>query len=61
MLLVSRQAGGNRQAAEGHEMTLRGKAAILDQPNGTFTIDEAEVPEPSPDGLLVRQEMPGAM
>ena len=40
-------------------MTLRGKAAILDQPNGTFTIDEADVPEPSTDGLLLRQELCG--
>jgi L-iditol 2-dehydrogenase len=40
-------------------MTLRGKAAVLDRPNGTFTIEEFDVPEPDPDGLLVRQELCG--
>lgn len=40
-------------------MALRGKAAVLDRPNGTFTIEEFDVPEPDPDGLLVRQELCG--
>jgi L-iditol 2-dehydrogenase len=40
-------------------MALRGKAAILDKPNGAFTIEEAEVPAPSADGMLIRQELCG--
>jgi L-iditol 2-dehydrogenase len=40
-------------------MAMRGRAAILDQPNGAFVVDEAEVPDPDPNGLLVRQELCG--
>ena len=40
-------------------MTLRGKAAVLDRPNGTFTIEEFDVPEPVPGGMLIRQELCG--
>lgn len=40
-------------------MTLRGKAAVLDRPNGVFTIEERDVPAPDPDGLIVRQELCG--
>src|SRR3954470_7000909 len=40
-------------------MTLRGKAAILDRPNGAFTIEEFEVPAPGADGMTVRQELCG--
>jgi L-iditol 2-dehydrogenase len=36
-----------------------GKSAILDGPNGTFSVAEAEVPAPDPNGLLVRQELCG--
>ena len=38
---------------------MRGKAAILDAPHGTFVVDEADVPEPDAGGLLVRQELSG--
>ncbi len=40
-------------------MTLTGRAAVLDKPNGTFTIEEATVPEVDPGGIIVRQEMTG--
>jgi L-iditol 2-dehydrogenase len=40
-------------------MALIGRAVILDRPNGTFTIEEAEVPEVAPGGMIVRQEMCG--
>jgi L-iditol 2-dehydrogenase len=40
-------------------MTIRGKASILDGPDGAFAVAEAEVPDPHPDGLLVRQELCG--
>lgn len=40
-------------------MTRIGKAAIIDRPNGTFTVASAEVPEPGPSGLVVRQELCG--
>ncbi len=40
-------------------MTVRGKAAVLDRPNGTFTVEELDVPEPTPNGILVRQELCG--
>jgi len=40
-------------------MTLRGKAAVLDRSNGTFTIEEFDVPEPVPGGMLIRQELCG--
>jgi L-iditol 2-dehydrogenase len=36
-----------------------GKAAVIDRANGAFTVEEAEVPEPGPGGLLVRQELCG--
>lgn len=36
-----------------------GKSSLLDGPHGTFTVIEAEVPEPDPNGLLVRQELCG--
>jgi L-iditol 2-dehydrogenase len=36
-----------------------GKAAILDGPDGAFSVIEAEVPEPDPNGILVRQELCG--
>ena len=37
----------------------KGKAVILDKPNGEFTIDEAELPEPKEGEILVKQEMCG--
>ena len=40
-------------------MALQGKAAVLDQPNGTFTIESFDVPQPDPDGMIVRQELCG--
>jgi threonine dehydrogenase-like Zn-dependent dehydrogenase len=40
-------------------MTIRGTAAILDAPHGTFTVVEDVVPDPDPNGLLVRQELCG--
>jgi L-iditol 2-dehydrogenase len=40
-------------------MIKKGKAAILDKPNGEFTIDEAELPEPKEGEALVKQEMCG--
>lgn len=40
-------------------MALHGTAAILDAPDGTFAVDEAPVPEPHPNGILVRQELCG--
>jgi len=40
-------------------MAERGKAVILDRANGAFTVDELELPEPGPGGLLVRQELCG--
>ncbi len=40
-------------------MALMGKAAVLDGPNGDFTVEERAVPDPSPNGLLVRQELCG--
>jgi threonine dehydrogenase-like Zn-dependent dehydrogenase len=43
----------------GKLMIRKGKAAILDKPNGEFTIDEAELPEPKEGEMLVKQEMCG--
>jgi threonine dehydrogenase-like Zn-dependent dehydrogenase len=40
-------------------MALVGRAVVLDKPNGTFEIVEAEVPEVQPGGMIVRQEMCG--
>ena len=40
-------------------MIFNPKAAILDGPDGTFAVVEAEVPEPDPNGILVRQELCG--
>ncbi|MCC6314253.1 MAG: alcohol dehydrogenase catalytic domain-containing protein [Thermomicrobiales bacterium] len=40
-------------------MTLRGNSAVLDAPHGTFAIEERDVPEPRPGGLLLRQELCG--
>lgn len=40
-------------------MALTGRAVVLDQPNGKFTIEEATVPEVHPSGMIVRQEMTG--
>ena len=40
-------------------MALVGRAVVLDKPNGTFTIEEATVPEVDPGGMIVRQEMCG--
>ena len=38
---------------------MRGKSAILDGPDGAFVVAEADVPDPDPNGLLVRQELCG--
>src|ERR671913_433617 len=38
---------------------MRGKSAILDGPDGAFVVAEANVPDPDPNGLLVRQELCG--
>ena len=38
---------------------MRGKSAILDGPDGAFVVAEADVPDPDPNGLLVRQELRG--
>jgi L-iditol 2-dehydrogenase len=38
---------------------MRGKSAILDGPDGSFVVAEADVPDPDPNGLLVRQELCG--
>jgi len=38
---------------------MRGKSAILDGPDGSFVVTEADVPDPDPNGLLVRQELCG--
>ncbi len=40
-------------------MAMFGKAAILDGPDGVFHVGELEVPDPAPDGLLIRQELCG--
>jgi L-iditol 2-dehydrogenase len=40
-------------------MSLQGLAAVLDAPNGRFTIEAADVPEPQAGGLLLRQELCG--
>ena len=40
-------------------MGLVGKSAILDKEKGTFTIDEAVVPDPGPGEVLVRQALCG--
>lgn len=40
-------------------MALHGTAAILDAPDGTFEVAAAPVPEPHPNGILVRQELCG--
>ena len=37
----------------------RGKAAVLDRPMGTFTVEEFEVPEPAPGTVLLRMELAG--
>jgi L-iditol 2-dehydrogenase len=36
-----------------------GKAAVLDQPLGTFRIEEFRLPEPAPGAVLLRQELAG--
>jgi L-iditol 2-dehydrogenase len=40
-------------------MAIYGKAAVLDRPNGTFTVEEYQVPEPGPSELLVRVDLAG--
>jgi len=40
-------------------MMKKGKAVILDKPNGEFTIDEEQLPEPKENEILVKQEMCG--
>ena len=40
-------------------MTKIAKAAVLDKPNGTFTIEEYEVPEPAPGTFILRTELAG--
>src|SRR5918993_3829862 len=40
-------------------LTMRGKSAILDGPDGAFIVAEADVPDPDPNGVLVRQELCG--
>src|SRR5947207_6932048 len=35
------------------------RAAVLDKPLGTFTIQELEIPEPAPGTVLIRQELAG--
>ena len=37
----------------------KGKAAVLDRPLGTFTVEEFDVPEPSPGTVLLRMELAG--
>lgn len=36
-----------------------GRAAVLDRPGGTFTVQEFEVPEPAPGTVLLRMELAG--
>ena len=36
-----------------------GRSSVLDQPRGTFSIEEFTVPEPSPGTVLLRQELAG--
>jgi L-iditol 2-dehydrogenase len=36
-----------------------GKAAVLDQPNGTFTVEEFPVPSPAPGTFLLRTDLNG--
>lgn len=36
-----------------------GKAAVLDQPMGTFRVEEFQVPDPEPGTVLLRQELAG--
>lgn len=40
-------------------MAFVSRAVVLDRPNGTFTIEEATLPEVQPGGMIVRQEMCG--
>lgn len=40
-------------------MPLTSRAAILDGPNGTFTVGEGPVPDPAPAGFILRQELCG--
>ena len=40
-------------------MTFKGRAVVLDQPNGTFSIVEQVLPDVDPGGMIVRQEMCG--
>ena len=36
-----------------------GKAAVLDRPLGTFTVEEFSVPDPAPGTVLLRMELAG--
>ncbi len=38
---------------------LKSRAALLDRPDGTFTIEQVTVPDPNPDELVVRIELCG--
>src|SRR5215204_7743871 len=49
----------SRRACSSGVVTMRGKSAILDGPDGSFVVAEAVVPDPDPNGLLVRQELCG--
>jgi len=40
-------------------MIKKGRAVILDKPDGEFTIDESELPEPKEGEILVKQEICG--
>ena len=40
-------------------MAKMAKAAVLDKPNGTFTIQEYQVPEPAPGTFVLKTELAG--
>jgi L-iditol 2-dehydrogenase len=40
-------------------VTFKGRAVVLDQPNGTFSIVEQVLPDVDPGGMIVKQEMCG--
>lgn len=40
-------------------MALLSQAAVLDGPNGAFTVQEGPVPDPAPNGFILRQELCG--
>src|SRR5262249_28740328 len=50
---------GRSLTGEGSTMAVFGKAAVLDRPEGTFTVREYEVPDPEPGTFVLKTDFTG--